>query len=331
LKKILDKKVYKGTSDDKIELDRIPPPSGSNIVKEGQNKTAEKTELIRIPQEDSDNDMIKKVDQNKKVEKIDLVRIPQTNDSDNTTNLLSARVGMVTGDTTYKGLVNFIKARNDFDPTSKSVSDHVMGLQAECPEISSILADCRKFVGSLPTNLHNLTENERMAVALYTWDVRLNGGSSEDNFYYKLNKMLQERTISKLEQWGGYLYYFQSALAKIPCVPEGTRLYRGINTAATTGNYGLGRQIHWSAYSSASLEQDSAKAFATKGGVVMVIQVCKEGGKNISDYSPFTTEKEILLSPNIEMIVSKALHVAEDGHSYIELTQKDSGVNTYVF
>jgi len=71
---------------------------------------------------------------------------------------------------------------------SVSFVDYLNTLFNYVPRIYMILSDCLPFAKSLP-NSHNLSENEKLAVVLYTWDIET---LREDNFYYNLNKKLQE-------------------------------------------------------------------------------------------------------------------------------------------
>jgi len=126
----------------------------------------------------------------------------------------------------------------------------------------------------------------------------------------------------------GYLYHFQHALAKIPSTPPGTVVYRGIdNSKIIAQHYTFGRKVHWRAYSSTTSNLTKASDFAGDNGVVLKMTVST--GKSIKDYSQFPTEDEILLSPNMELVVSRAMYV--DGlQRFVELTQILSG-STFVF
>ena len=53
-----------------------------------------------------------------------------------------------------------------------------------------------------------------MAFALYTFDLGM-GHDWKENFYFKLNKVLQERNNISMEKWKGFLFYFFSGLKKI--------------------------------------------------------------------------------------------------------------------
>jgi hypothetical protein len=72
---------------------------------------------------------------------------------------------------------------------------------------------------------------------------------------------------------------------------------------------------------------DKATDFATATGVVMKINILN--GKALEDYSAFPTEAEILLSPNMRLVVSKGIY-QESGQLYVELVQLKEGP-TFIF
>jgi len=67
-------------------------------------------------------------------------------------------------------------------------------------------------------------------------------------------------------------------------------VYRGSRDVQFVANeYQLGRTIHWSAFSSTSVDPNVARTFATKGGVVFRIQLFS--AKDVSPYSIIRAEK----------------------------------------
>jgi len=193
-------------------------------------------------------------------------------------------------------------------------------LAEDVPKIDFIVEECTTYLESLPENEDDLTEDELLAIALYTWDLKQKANAQ--NFFYVANKVLQDRQQQKLDTWAVYFYYFQNGLAKIPACPSGTLVFRGIPAAdkqLIAENYTLGRKIHWSGYSSSSVRLVTAKKFAGSSGIIMAITVTD--GKPLERYSPYK-EQEILLSPNMQLLVSKAMYFNEDdGYYYLELTQ----------
>jgi len=132
-------------------------------------------------------------------------------------------------------------------------------------------------------NQHKLDENELLSIVLYAWDLKMNGEDYE-NFYFILNNVLRERSNENLKKWRGYLFYFQSALSKLPKIK--TTVFRGVknNTQFIVENYSEGRKIHWSAYASTSNLLETEKSFAHEDGVILMIKI--QDGRSICEYSP---------------------------------------------
>jgi len=230
---------------------------------------------------------------------------------------------------TYMGLVNFL---SDFKvPQDLSFVEYLMSFHAYLPNIEFLIDECTTFIESLsPGSVDMLSMEELLAVTLYTWDLKREDGSK--NFFYVANKVLQKRNQQKLTQWAVYFYHFQNALAKIPSCVVGSVVYRGVPEAhrkEVEANYYIGRRIHWSGYSSSSLKLKTAMKFAGgRGGVIMKITVLD--GKPLGRFSPYN-EAEILLSPNMQLIVTKPMYRNEaDGFFYVELSQMDPK-KTYIF
>jgi len=148
----------------------------------------------------------------------------------------------------------------------------------------------------------------------------------DQNFYYILNNVLRQREYSTHLKWSGYLYFLQSALSKLP--NEELVVYRGIpDIDIIKTQYPQGQSIHWSAYTSTSVQMNTARNFAKSDGVVMKINVVN--GKKLNPYSVYDMEAEILLSHNMKYIVSRALY-EENDMWFIDLVQQREA-ETFVF
>jgi len=116
-------------------------------------------------------------------------------------------------------------------------------------------------------------------------------------------------------------------LKKIPSTS--CQVFRGINVSEEKAQelkeaYSEEKIIQWSAYSSASLDKDTALKFS-KGkqprSVLMIIDlIC---GKLIQAYSVYRQEREVLLSPNARFQVTKCAQI--EGLLTITLNQIDDG------
>jgi len=231
----------------------------------------------------------------------------------------------------HLGYLPPVKLLKDFIPQHNCI-DEVLQLKEgqQClSKLEYILEGCKDWFESLKSKKnHNplgLSDNEVMALALYTYDIGLQGGR-EDNFYFQLNKVLQERNQTTMMKWRGYLYFLQRALSHFP--DQKMTVYRGIpEYDIFEKEYIGGRKIHWSGFSSTTSTLEKAKNFVGASGVVLCIKIL--GGKCIKDYSIFPSEDEILLSPNMAFIVTQELYL-KDSHYYLDLTQQLPG-KTFVF
>jgi len=173
----------------------------------------------------------------------------------------------------------------------------------------------------------NLSYDEMLAISLYTFDLKINGKNNE-NFYFQLNQILQNRNNEDLLLWKGYLYFLQKALSHFE--NQKVKVYRGIpndKVDLVKKEYTLGRRIHWSAYTSTSNDKAIAIKFARSQGVVMEINILT--GKCISNYSFIKNESEVLMSPNMAFYVSEEFF-PEGDHFVVKLVQENPG-NTFVF
>jgi len=227
----------------------------------------------------------------------------------------------------YLGVLNVI---SNFDEKGTTCETEVMKLK-ELNKLDSILSECKYWLEGVLTssdaNPKNLSYDEMLAIALYTFDLKLNGEINE-NFYFQLNQMLQKRNNEELLLWKGYLYFLQKALSHFE--NQKVKVYRGIPNDKVNllkKEYTLGRRIHLSAYTSTSNDKDTAIRFAGSQGVVMELNILT--GKCISKYSFVNLESEVLLSPNMAFYVSEEVF-PEGDHFVVKLVQENPG-NTFVF
>jgi len=184
-----------------------------------------------------------------------------------------------------------------------------------------------------------VTPDEAVAIAAYTFDLRPSfmsedvTGEGRDNFYMVLNATLRKRnTISPqvLMVLRPYLTYLLRGLKKVKPI-SGIMAFRGVPAAsldAVFQEYSVGRMVHWSGFTSSTINLLTARTFAGgPGGVVFVITVVD--GRTVKELSAFRSEDEILLSPNSKFIVASAATEDKDGYFVVQLIQMKEG--DYVF
>eukprot|EP01103_Thecamoeba_quadrilineata_P017848 TRINITY_DN6508_c0_g1_i1.p1 TRINITY_DN6508_c0_g1~~TRINITY_DN6508_c0_g1_i1.p1 ORF type:complete len:600 (-),score=73.54 TRINITY_DN6508_c0_g1_i1:154-1953(-) len=174
---------------------------------------------------------------------------------------------------------------------------------------SLIIATDRMNNQKLPANCA-LDLNECLALALYSFELGMMSTTLDgsDNLYYTLNEQLRLRKLPFLLALRSYIYYFKAAWNKLPILQ--TTAYRGLPSKALTTieeNYQLGREIHWSAITSVTLDKRVAESFAQCGtpNVGVVVEINVIDGRSISSYSALPVESEILLHPGASLIVTQ--------------------------
>ena len=136
---------------------------------------------------------------------------------------------------------------------------------------------------------------------------------TKDHLYTKLNKACRTATISeekKLDVYRDYLYHIQEAMSTLTNY-QGW-VYRGINMKLAPDVYAEGKSITWTQLSSASKSQHVAAKFlgnSTGSGALSgtYFKIYTKTGKEISDYSEFPDEEEVLLTFNKYFTVKEKL------------------------
>ena len=163
----------------------------------------------------------------------------------------------------------------------------------------------------------------RAAVCLlaYTYEATFLEGHQQ--LYAVLNKDLRARSSGRFRLWMPFIYYLTRALDAIPDT-EGI-VYKGMSKLPESWVVDGSCAIHFSGFSSTSTEESVARGFATQGGssgVVLKIKVFN--AKDVQLFSWFgTDEKELMLSPNMEFVVTQTLY-SHNGVRYLNLQQVPS-------
>ena len=161
------------------------------------------------------------------------------------------------------------------------------------PEVAAIVARIDARMARLGAGLSEAERNHRFAMYLYT---------IQSPVYPKFNAALRERPAGAMfDAWSPFLWHLMAALCRCVSSPE-MKVFRGVTDAPNLASYVKSAKIHWSGFSSTSVNPAVAQGFAG-GGVVFVITT--SNAKDIQPYSWFGTgEAEFLLNPNMEFVVS---------------------------
>ena len=128
-----------------------------------------------------------------------------------------------------------------------------------------------------------LMQDEMAAIYLYTMPII---------FFKKLNKTLRQGNRLQLESWLPFLKLFITALNKLDDY-EGP-VYRCVRRDIAD-QFNDGTDKTWLSFNSCSKVLKLAEAYLDHGGTLVMIQVFN--GKDISSFSAFPEEEEILLLP----------------------------------
>jgi len=127
-------------------------------------------------------------------------------------------------------------------------------------------------------------------------------GKIDDCPFKRINSLLVSRDMDKLEIWKAFLYYLLSGLNKLPMIKE--RVYRALDKPVTSlsNQYQKDSKLCWIGFTSTSLKREIMNSFVhkqnneIKNGTYMMIDIIE--GKDISLFSLYPEESEILLLPN---------------------------------
>ena len=233
------------------------------------------------------------------------------------------RSAMIDTQVEYRGVLGIAQ---NFTP-SKSLEEYLRAMiplvKQDIPQMELIIDDCLRIVKSKLQNPKGLpvqlTPCQLLAIVIFTHDLGLLATCKKENFYFQFTEMLRRRADTEMTIWQPYLYFFIEALKKLPAVGDAAEsqlitLYRGTSeTSLILQEYTKMRSIHWSAFSSATPDLAVAQGFAGPNGIVM--SIAGTSGRDISSYSAIPQEMEVLLKPNINLIVIEAASPNKDDPS----------------
>jgi hypothetical protein len=151
---------------------------------------------------------------------------------------------------------------------------------------------------------HGLTRDESAAVYIYTMDW------GEQTLYRELNKILRVEDRSVLKPWHGYLKLFDTAIQKLPNLQM--NLWRGIDVNASK-NFKEDDEMTWWTISSCSSSLQVVEGFLGSMSTIFMIEA--KNGKDISTYSNFSKEKEVILGLGTRLRVASNML----GHSSLNV------------
>ncbi|CAF4572333.1 unnamed protein product [Rotaria socialis] len=156
-------------------------------------------------------------------------------------------------------------------------------------------------------NSTTLTLDESAAIYLYTMPI---------SFFYCLNKSLRAENREELKPWFPFLRLFMSALEKLPS--SRTVVWRAISKNITTDIKRNEIQTWWSV-NSCSTDGNLLKLYFGKESTIIRIQPLH--GKDISEFSAFQSECEIVLPPGTRLRVQSSAFKIEERLFFMDLEE----------
>jgi hypothetical protein len=141
---------------------------------------------------------------------------------------------------------------------------------------------------------HGLTRDEASAVHLYTME------AGDHSFYRVLNKILRNEDRSKVKPWFHYLKLFDTALRKLPTV-KGC-IWRGVSRNVTDCHHENDR-LTWWCINSCSSSVKVVEDFLKSDNDCTLFMIEATNGKDISQYTYFSEEKEVILGMGTNLCV----------------------------
>ncbi|CAF1441695.1 unnamed protein product [Adineta steineri] len=159
---------------------------------------------------------------------------------------------------------------------------------------------------------HGLSHDESAALYLYTME----GG--EQSFYRVLNQALRNEDRPSLKPWFPYLKLLDTALNKLPTVNK--NVWRGV-----VGDIGhdlkKNDKLTWWNVSSCSLSLDVIKDYLSTEIRSTLFLIEAKQAKDISRYTNYPDESEVLLGPGIQLrVVANAMNLS-NGLNIIHLAE----------
>lgn len=185
-------------------------------------------------------------------------------------------------------LSDILKIERDYKPASLKKA-----IRKGCPDgddkyITSAKERKKKDLRRIAKDF-NLTEEGVTSIFVYTLENKVDENRS---LYNAMNNALSNRSREALLPFKDYIFYLLMGLRSLPRFEKQRVLYRGVNMprSAARDIYREGRTLTWTSFSSASTDEDKARKFVGKRGVIFEIHG-KFRGYSIGTISKFGSEE----------------------------------------
>jgi hypothetical protein len=200
------------------------------------------------------------------------------------------------------------------DQSPLNILRHVGHVQKKVREWDRIEREVREFCASpgvmAEGSKYGITIHGAHAMALYTYDLF---DHQEGNFYYEENMDLRrwhaagvfERS-DILEAWKPHVTWMLNAMSKLPNFDGYVYRTRPLTPEELHGEYWVGRVVAFAAFTSTTVSEEHASGMARGIGVEasVVMRIRTFTGKDISRWSFYPDEQEMVLRPNLRFVVA---------------------------
>merc|ERR1712039_639345 len=138
--------------------------------------------------------------------------------------------------------------------------------------------------------------------------------------YYRMNGVLRAKDRTHVRKWRDAIWHLLASMRKLPKVSARV-LHRGAQLEASAlGKQCMeGEEFVWSGFSSTTKHVSAMKDFLGKDGprVMWILEMMPTFlGRDLSEFSFFDNEREILLAPQLEF---KVVATLELGHGLVQV------------
>ena len=188
----------------------------------------------------------------------------------------------------------------NLSPIDGYENQEIMPLENAVEKLVPFVKDISKYVDTARQKCNRtsglLTWDESAAIYLYTMPIK---------FFSSLNKSLRAKDRSALKPWFAFLKLFMNGLQKLPS--SQIKVWRGV--AGDIGTFpNENEDTIWWSVNSSSIVLNVVQMFLSETSTLFAIDAIH--GKNISEYSSFPEEQEVLLMPGTRVRVkSKSTHL----------------------
>ncbi|CAF1234337.1 unnamed protein product [Rotaria sp. Silwood1] len=209
---------------------------------------------------------------------------------------------------------------NELPPVYGYHAEKLVSLEKALEPIESQIDELPRFINIAKRDAHfpsehGLTHDQSAAVYIYTMEW------SDTTLYRVLNKALRSKNRLALKIWFPYLKLFDTALNKLPTVKD--VVWRGV--PLDIGKHFIKNQIFtWWSINSCSSSVKIIESFIgnNKNATFFLIEAVK--GKNISGYTEYKNEDEIILRMGSQFRVKSDVLKQSNGSLLVHLIELDN-------